>query len=554
MPLVRRYRHLTRYREIANVLARHGFGFLFDQAGLRDLLQRKSMAEGVKRKGHLTAPERVFHALNELGPTFVKMGQILSTRPDIIPWPYLEQLEKLQDKVQPFSFAQVQEVFYQEQDKTLDDVFIKFEPEPIASASIAQVHRAFLKTGEAVVVKVQRPDVQRTIEIDLEILFDLARLLETKTVWGKHYGLVDIVEEFAQSLRAELDFTAEGRNGERFVNLFKNDPTVVIPRVYWEYSTRRVLVMEYIDGIKMSATDQLREAGYDLRLIGQNFVNAIIKQIYIFGFFHSDPHPGNLAVLPGERIVFMDFGQVGRIDEPTKEKAVNLVLAMVRYDIDAVMRGLLDIGVVQRKINWAHFRRDISRLQQKYYGLPFSEIAVGEALRELVDISFRYKIRIPPEFALAIKCLVTSEGVLQQLDPQISLLELAEPFARRIVRQRMAPTEIKRTLVRSALEFSEFARRLPRQVENILGLMEEGEFKIQLEHQNLQRFSLRLNMIANRITLSILIASLIVGSSLIVNRTQGTFLSNLPIAEVGYVFAAAMGFWLVVAIIRSGRF
>ncbi|MGI6648549.1 MAG: ABC1 kinase family protein [Bacillota bacterium] len=554
MPLVRRYRHLTRYREIANVLARHGFGFLFDQAGLRDLLQRKSMAEGVKRKGHLTAPERVFHALNELGPTFVKMGQILSTRPDIIPWSYLEQLEKLQDMVQPFSFAQVQEVFYQEQDKTLDDVFIKFEPEPIASASIAQVHRAFLITGEAVVVKVQRPDIQRTIEIDLEILFDLARLLETKTVWGKHYGLVDIVEEFAQSLRAELDFTAEGRNGERFVNLFKDDPTVVIPRVYWEYSTRHVLVMEYIDGIKMSATNRLREAGYDLRLIGQNFVNAIMKQIYIFGFFHSDPHPGNLSVLSGERVVFMDFGQVGRIDEPTKQKAVNLVLAMVRYDVDAVMRGLLDIGVVQRKINWAHLRRDISRLQQKYYGLPFSEISVGEALRELVDISFRYKIRIPPEFALAIKCLVTSEGVLQQLDPQISLLELAEPFARRIVRQRMAPTEIKRTLVRSALEFSEFARRLPRQVENILGLMEEGEFKIQLEHQNLQRFSLRLNMIANRITLSILIASLIVGSSLIVNRTQGTFLSNLPIAEVGYVFAAAMGFWLVVSIIRSGRF
>jgi ubiquinone biosynthesis protein len=554
VPLVRRYRHLTRYREIANVLARHGFGFLFDQAGLRDLLQRKSMAEGVKRKGHLTAPERVFHALNELGPTFVKMGQILSTRPDIIPWSYLEQLEKLQDMVQPFSFAQVQEVFYQEQDKTLDDVFIKFEPEPIASASIAQVHRAFLITGEAVVVKVQRPDIQRTIEIDLEILFDLARLLETKTVWGKHYGLVDIVEEFAQSLRAELDFTAEGRNGERFVNLFKDDPTVVIPRVYWEYSTRHVLVMEYIDGIKMSATNRLREAGYDLRLIGQNFVNAIMKQIYIFGFFHSDPHPGNLSVLSGERVVFMDFGQVGRIDEPTKQKAVNLVLAMVRYDVDAVMRGLLDIGVVQRKINWAHLRRDISRLQQKYYGLPFSEISVGEALRELVDISFRYKIRIPPEFALAIKCLVTSEGVLQQLDPQISLLELAEPFARRIVRQRMAPTEIKRTLVRSALEFSEFARRLPRQVENILGLMEEGEFKIQLEHQNLQRFSLRLNMIANRITLSILIASLIVGSSLIVNRTQGTFLSNLPIAEVGYVFAAAMGFWLVVSIIRSGRF
>jgi len=541
-------------REIANVLSRHGFSYLFDQAGLQNLLHRRSVAEGAERQGKLTTPQRMFLAINELGPTFIKIGQIISTRPDLVPWPYLEQLEKLQDMVPPFPAEQVEEIFRQDQQKSLAEVFVDFESVPIASASIAQVHRARLMTGESVVIKVQRPDIQRVIELDLEILFGLARLLEARTVWGKHYGLVDTLEEFAQALRAELDFTSEGRNADRFYNLFSDDPGVVIPKVYWEYSSRRFLVMEYIDGIKMTSTEQLRSEGFDLQQIGRNFVNAILRQIYVFGFFHSDPHPGNLAVMPGAKIVFMDFGQVGRVDELTREKAVNLVLAMVRYDVDDVVRGLLDIGVVRRKVNRTALRRDLNRLQQKYYGMPVAQIEVGVALQELVDLSYRYEIKIPAEFALAIKCLVTSEGVLQQLDPEISLLELAEPFARRIVRQRMAPKEIQRSLTRAALEFWNVTHRVPKQVENVLGLMEEGELKVQLEHQNLHRFSGRLNIMANRLALSVLIGSLIIGSSLIVNRAPGAFLSRLPIAEIGYIAAAAMGFWLVVSIFRSGRF
>lgn len=554
MPLLKRFRNLTRLREIANVLSRHGFSYLFDQAGLQNLLHRRSVAEGAERQGKLTTPQRMFLAINELGPTFIKIGQIISTRPDLVPWPYLEQLEKLQDMVPPFPAEQVEEIFRQDQQKSLAEVFVDFESVPIASASIAQVHRARLMTGESVVIKVQRPDIQRVIELDLEILFGLARLLEARTVWGKHYGLVDTLEEFAQALRAELDFTSEGRNADRFYNLFSDDPGVVIPKVYWEYSSRRFLVMEYIDGIKMTSTEQLRSEGFDLQQIGRNFVNAILRQIYVFGFFHSDPHPGNLAVMPGAKIVFMDFGQVGRVDELTREKAVNLVLAMVRYDVDDVMRGLLDIGVVRRKVNRTALRRDLNRLQQKYYGMPVAQIEVGVALQELVDLSYRYEIKIPAEFALAIKCLVTSEGVLQQLDPEISLLELAEPFARRIVRQRMAPKEIQRSLTRAALEFWNVTHRVPKQVENVLGLMEEGELKVQLEHQNLHRFSGRLNIMANRLALSVLIGSLIIGSSLIVNRAPGAFLSRLPIAEIGYIAAAAMGFWLVVSIFRSGRF
>lgn len=553
MAFVRHYRHLGRYREIANVLARYGFGMLVDQLGLRGLLVSRSMSEGKERETRLTGPRRLLGALQELGPTFVKLGQILSTRPDLLPRDYIEELEKLQDTVPPFPFPQVEELLERELGLPWSEIFASLSPSPLASASIGQVHLAQLKSGETVVVKVQRPGVERIIEVDLEILFDLARVLETRTAWGKQYGLVSIVEEFSRSLSAELDYSQEGRNADRMAGLFKDDPRVVIPRVYWEYSTRRVLVMEYLEAIKISDTERLKAAGYNCPRIAQHLVEIILKQIYEFGFFHTDPHPGNLGVLAGERLVLMDFGQVGHMSQDTREKAVDMVLAMVRYDVDGVMRSLLEIGVVQHRVDRASLRRDLSFLQEKYYGLPLAQIKVGEALRELVDLSFKYQIRIPPEFVLAIKCLITTEGVVQQLHPQISMLELAENFARQVLRRRFELRNVRRSVEHSLLEVWYLLRSLPRRWENVLGLLEEGEIKIVLEHKNLPDFSSRLSRISNRLVLSILLGSLIIGSSLMAQRSPGGLFQNLPVAEIGFTIAAAIGFWLVISIIRSGR-
>lgn len=554
MPMGRRYRHLARYKEVANILAKHGFGYLFGQIGLRDLLPRWSERERIKTKTRMTAPQRVFSVLEELGPTFVKLGQILSTRPDLIPREYIAELERLQDDVPPFSFEQVQDIIRTDQGKEIPELFRDFAPVPLASASIGQVHRAVLLNGEEVVVKVQRPMIQQVIETDLEIMFDLARLIESRTNWGKFYRLVDVVEEFSTALLAELDYTVEGRNADRFQKMFADDPTVYIPAIYWENSTRRVLVMEYVEAVKVSAVEKLLEAGYSLERVAQNAVNALLKQIYVHGFFHADPHPGNLSVLPGEKIVFMDFGQVGRVDAAIREKGVDMILAMVRYDVNGVMRSLLEIGITQHTVNHQLLRRDMTRLQEKYYGLPMSQISVGEALQELIDLAYKHQIRIPAEFTLLIKSLVTMEGMVNQLNPEMSMLDIAEPFARRMVKGRMTPKRLQRRVIETLGEWYGFATRVPRQVENILGQVEEGEIRLQLEHRNLNRVMMRLNVIANRIALSIMIAGLIVGSSLISQRADSSSLWSLKIAEGGFVVAMAMGLWLIVAIFRTGRF
>ncbi|MDH7479851.1 MAG: AarF/ABC1/UbiB kinase family protein [Syntrophomonadaceae bacterium] len=552
LTLVKRYKHIGRYREIVNVLARHGFGFIIDQAGLRGFLSRRSLEEG-RQAGYLTPPQRMLRALEELGPTFVKLGQILSTRPDLVPRDYLAQLEKLQDQVPPFPFEQVEELLRRELDGPWERVFARIEREPLASASIGQVHRAWVQSGESVVIKVQRPGVDQLVETDIEILFDVARLLEARTSWGKHYGLVAVMEEFAHSLAGELDYAREGRNADRLSALFAGDERVVIPRVYWEFSTRRLLTMEYVEAIKISSLDRLREEQIDLPTVARNLVESVLRQIYEFGFFHTDPHPGNLGVLPGGRLVYMDFGQVGRLDEAIREKAVNLILAMVRYDVDSVLRSLLDIGVVQHRVDRAALRRDLARLQEKYYGMPLAEIQVGEALRELVELSFVYNVRIPSEFAMAIKCLITTEGVLEQLDPQISMLELAENFARQVLRRRLEPSRIRRSLTRVLLETLGLAQSLPRRADNVLGMMEEGEIKLQLEHHNLRPLVRSVNTFTNRLALSILIGSLVIGSSFIA-RTADSFLRKIPIAEIVFVAAAAVSIWLILSIVRSGRY
>ncbi|NPV89446.1 MAG: AarF/ABC1/UbiB kinase family protein [Firmicutes bacterium] len=553
LTLARRSKHLSRYREIVNVLARHGYGFIADQAGLRGLLSRHSLEEGDRGAGVMTPPQRLIKALGELGPTFIKLGQLMSTRPDIVPRDYLVELEKLQDQVPAFPFEQVEELLQRELELDRDQVFQSIEPVPLASASIGQVHRARLKTGEDAVVKVQRPDVERIIETDVEVMFDVARLLEARTAWGKHYGLVGIMEEFAHSLLGELDYGREGRNADRMAQLFAGDQRVAIPRVFWEISTRRVLVMEYVDFIKISSVDRLREEKIDPRVVARNLVESVLMQVYEFGFFHTDPHPGNLGVLPEGRLLLMDFGQVGRIDEPTREKAVDLILAMVRYDAEGVMKSLLEIGIVRDRVDRASLRRDLVRLQDKYYGLPLVEIHVGEALKELVDLSFTYRVRIPSEFVLAIKCLMTTEGVLEQLDPKLSLLEMAEGFAKGVLRKRMEPARLKKTLSKTLLEMTGLAQSIPRRTENVLSLIEAGEVKLQLEHHNLRPLSRSVNTFTNRLSLSILIGSLVIGSSFIARSTDG-FLRTIPIAEIGFIAAAAMSVWLILSIIRSGRY
>ncbi|MGE5380918.1 MAG: ABC1 kinase family protein [Methylocystaceae bacterium] len=542
-------RYAERFREVTNVLARHGFGLVFDRYSLTAYRRRRKQEQEFAL---LSAPQRLRMALEQLGPTFVKLGQLVSTRPDLIPLPYIIELEKLQDDVVPFTFEVVLQVLKEE---GIDpDSFSHLEPVPLAAASIGQVHRAVLQNGEEVVLKIQRPGVRRIVETDLQILNRLAVQMGKRTAWGRLYQPQAILQEFASALLGELDYAQEGENAETFYNNFKNNTGVIIPRVYWEYTAPRVLTMQYVSGIKVSNMAALQKSGYDLKKVATNMVEALFSQYYDHGFFHADPHPGNLAVAPGEKIIFYDFGQVGVVDQYIKEQTVELVLAMTRYDAAGVMRTLINIGSSGAPINREELRRDISRLQRKYYGMPMARINLGEAISELIEVSMKHQIRVPAELSLVAKMGMTVEGLITRLDPNLSIVEIAKPLARRVVMGRLNPSRLGDDLRDLFMDSVRLLNEFPRQANSLLGQLEEGDLKIRLEHSNLRRFINTMDIIANRISLAIITGSIIMGTSLLVRQGHTVSWHGISPVVVGFSFAVVLGMFLIYSIIRSGRY
>jgi ubiquinone biosynthesis protein len=543
--------HLSRYREIANVLIKYGFGFVLSRASRFSF--RKTSPEAIEEQlSASSAPRRLRLALEELGATFIKLGQLLSTRPDFLGPEYIKELEKLQNQVPPFPFEIVQQILAE--DGIAKESFACLNPEPIAAGSIAQVHEAVLQSGQNVVLKICRPGIEQLVTNDLEILKELSRVLEKRTSWGRLYKISLIVDELAEALNNELDFRKEARNADIFYNNFKKDPTVLIPRVIWEYSSQRVLCLEKIDGVKISDFINLKKNNYDTERIARHLIGALFKQVYEHGFFHADPHPGNIAITEGERVILYDFGQVGTVDDITKEKGLRLLISMIRYDSTGVTRALLNIGIGSQHVNQEELRRDVSRLQQKYYGMPLSEINLGVALAELLELSVKYQMRVPAELSLMGKMFMTLESILSQLDPQLSIIDIAEPYGRRIVRERFSPRRFKKELEEVSLDYVTLIHDLPRSIDNILKIIEDGELKIRMEHSNLKKIAARLDIVSNRISLAIIIASIIVGTSLIVDSSHQYFFSTIPLVEIGFVSAMVFGLFLVYSIIRSGKY
>lgn len=545
--------HLPRYREVANVLIKHGFGFVFDRFTLIKLNHRQIKT---KQQVNLRSPYVARHlreAFEELGPAFVKLGQLLSVRPDLLTEPYVAEFEKLQDAVPPFPYEQVVELC-REEGLIIDELFASFEPEPIAAASMGQVHEAYLKTGEHVVVKIQRPNIEEQVKTDLEIMMELAKLLEKRTRWGRLYKVSEIVAELSKAIINELDFHKEARNADNFFRLYREDPTVRIPRIHWQYSTKRVLVMEYVGGIKISDLEELKKANYDPKLIASRLIDALFRQVYENRLFHADPHPGNIAVAEGEIIVFYDFGQVGVVEYQAREKYVELLIGMMRYDTDAVTKAILDIGITEKPINRDDLRSDVNQLQQKYYGMPLSQINVVEASTELINLSVKYKMRLPAELSLLSKMLMTVESIVTQLDPQISLVDLAEPYGRKVLARKMSPDQIVKVLTNVFWDYAELARSYPRHLDKIMAMLANGELKIRMEHANLRRLASRIDILSNRLSLAIILASIIIGSSLVVENSSSNILGRIPLVELGFITALILGLFLVYSIIRSGRY
>ena len=549
---IRGVRHLRRFQQIAHILIRHGFSELVDLLGANPVFP---LARALRRRPSLGPPQRLRMALEELGPTFVKLGQVLSTRPDLLPPAYIAELARLQDAVPPAPWELVRTQIESELGAPIDEVFATLDPEPLAAASLAQVHAATLPDGAEVVVKVQRPDIEATINVDLDIMADAARLLQERTLLGELYDLPGIVEEFAATLRAELDFYREGHNADRFRANFASEPYLYIPRVYWEYTTRRVLVMERIRGIKIDDIAALDAAGYDRYRIGLHAARMIIKEVLEDGFFHADPHPGNFFVMPGEVIGAMDFGMVGYLSRRTRTDLIRLYIAAVQLDEEAVVDQLVRMGVVGGAVDRMGLQHDIGRLLRKYAGLPLKAIRARDVMEEAMPIAFRHHLRLPPELWLLGKTLAMMEGVGLKLVPDFDMFAVSRPYVQRFMREMASPRAWMPSLIRGMGDWAQLLDMLPRTGMQLLARAERGELEVSLRHQELGRALVYLDRLANRLSLSILLAALILGLALLVPAfhlaERGGLITALVI--LGFALASLVGLWLVVSILRSGR-
>lgn len=540
---------LKRYRTVLRVFSRHGFGFLADHLGISDL----SLWPGRRPTGQLARGERLRRALEELGPTFVKLGQLLSTRADLLPADIIRSLERLQDQVEPFPFTQVEALVAEELGAPLADRFAAVDPVPVAAASLGQVHRAVLHDGQEVVIKVQRPGIGAQVMLDLYVLERLAHLAMRRTHWGRFYDLDRAAREFSSTLKAELDYQQEGRNADRFAKSFVDDPAIHFPQVYWAYTTERLLTLERVGGFRVTDRRALEQAGINPSEVAHRLAGAVFRMILQDGFYHADPHPGNLFVGPAGEIIFIDLGMVGELNGVMKAQVIEYVLGVVTGDADRVTQTILRMGVTYGHGTAVGLRREVERLQQKYGDMPLHQVQLGPALRETFAIIQQFQIQIPSGYAVLIRSLSTLEAVCRQVDPNATLVGLASPYADLLLRGEMAPERLLQRLGKQALEMGRNLSGLPRQLSRVLGQMEEGEWRLAVDHTGLEPALLHLSAIANRLAIAILLASLIIGTALVSARGEHSFLQRYPIADVGFVMIGAVGLWLILSIFGSRR-
>lgn len=550
------YRNLMRYRQIVGILIKYGFAEIVDRMNLRAYVQLgkrfgKKKAETAKR---LSPAERIRLALEELGPTFIKLGQVLSTRSFLVPADLLRELIKLQDEVKPLPFDELESYLERELEAPIHECFAGFDQDAIASASIAQAHRARTHEGDEVVVKIQRPDVDKLIATDLDILADLAYLMDRFIPESRQFDPKGLVQELSRTIRRELDFMLEGRNVEIFAQNFREFPNVYVPRVFWDLTTGNVLTTEYIDGIKISEIDTLREAGCDLKFIAEIGGHFILKQIFQDGFFHADPHPGNLFVRDGDTIVPIDFGMMGRLDDDLLEEVSDLLIGTIQKDADLIIRVLINLGSLDEDRDVRALRTDIAGFIDRYYGMPLRRINMQSIIADVFDVVTRHQLRAPSNLMLLMKAMGTYEDLGRKLDPDFEIISLAKPYVRKLMWQRLNPQKLAYEGLKTLRDFYDLLKVLPRETELLMRRVKHGHFAIELQDRGLQNLMLEMDRASNRISFSLIIAALIVGSSLILNKPVGPMMFGFPLfGLLGYLFAGILGIWLVIAILRSGR-
>ena len=550
------YKNIQRMRHIVAVLIKHGFYSVVERMNLHRILPlSKRLRKRAVEEAELSLPERIRLVFEELGPTFIKLGQLLSTRPDIFSEEYIEEFRKFQDKVPPFSFDKAIQQIESEFKRKVDELFLEIEKEPIAAASIAQVHRAVLLDGSEVVVKVQRPGIEKTIDTDISIMYTLANLLLKYFPELAILGPVAIVDEFSRTIRKEMNFTLEASNTMKFRNMFKDNPHVYIPDVYWEFTSNRVLTLERIKGIKIDNLEELKNEGIDPARIAHILGETFLRMVMVEGFFHGDFHAGNIFVLGPEEIALVDFGITGRITDELKESLATMFIGLATQDYDTLVDEYAKMGLLPDGIDLLEFKRDYRDLMEPYFAKPFEHTSLGELLMGYIRVSFRYGIRHPKELLLLNKCTIEIEGIGRVLDPKIDLLKEAQPYAREFIRERYRPGKILGGVVDDIKEVNALVKEAPSQLRQIMKKMVNDKFTIDFVHVGLENFISEIDRSSNRISFAVIIAAVIIGSSMIIQSGVGPMFLGYPIIGImGFAFAGILGLSLAISILRSGRF
>jgi ubiquinone biosynthesis protein len=552
-------RDLPRLHEISSVFIRAGLGDVVRRIGVANLLERAGqiLSWGTRADSvRLEPAQRVRIALEELGPTFIKLGQVMATRVDLFPPSWIAEFEKLHSAVPPVPFDELRPELERALGRSPFEVFRDLDPRPFGSASIAQVHRAKLPDGTPVVLKIRRPGIRAKVEADLRILFHIAELIEAEIPEARRYQPTEIAGQFARSLERELDLAVEARNMERIAKNFEGDPFIVVPKVYREWSSESMNVQEHVEGIPGTDLAAVKAAGFDPKLLAARGAEALLKMILIDGFFHADPHPGNVFYLPGNRLVMIDAGMVGRLSPTRRNQVIDLLAGFARMEEEAMLDVLLD-WAGDAYVDEARLAADVNELVFDYEGVALKDVRIGPLIRQFAAIIRDHSIVMPSDLTLMFKALITMEGLGRQYDPDFHVIDHLTPMLRRAIAERYRPTGLLRRGRGTVTQFLDLVSSVPRDLARLLRDARRGKTRIDLDLKRLDGFGKQLDRTIDRATMGIMTASLVIGSSIVMTVAEGPLVWNVPVltllGTLGYIVAFFNSVWIIVGIWRSGK-
>ncbi len=556
-----------RFAVITRVMLKHGLGDVVERLFHRAAKKEK----GIRDKEHLfrsgfPSPKRIRLVLEELGPSFIKLGQLMSTRADMFPPEYLDEFSKLQDQVPPVSFDEIKKVIQEELKHPLAEIFKEFNPEPIAAASVAQVHLAELPTGEKLAVKVIRPGIDKKIRQDIRLMYYLAEKMEKAFEIGRILGATNLVSEFERTIFRELDMFIEAGSIERFARNFKDSKEIYIPKVYWDYTSRSVLTMEHIDGIKMDHVEAIKAHGIDPKEIAELGLRSFSRQLMEFGFFHADPHPGNTIVMFDGKVALVDFGITGYLDEQTMLEIANIFLGYAEHDYDMVLDALLDAGIIDEKtVDLKSFQIDLKDISEPFYGRSLQTISVKDVYDQVMRLVYKYHIRMPQNILLLLKTFIQTEALGKILGSEASILETTSPYARKLLKRGYDTRKVFRHLGKDVRLIGGYMKTMPKFVHDILKQTSQGKQRLELWHDGFKNLDAQFNRGISRLTVGLIISASLIAAAMVLNSSQKVFevqinvfgLKAISITHffglVGYLIATILGIWLIISIFRSGR-